>query len=347
MTGTWGRPAADRVADLRAGAERYGDHQSAEMSDLDLLNDVYERTLREQIDTHDRYMTLLTSLRSHDAAVRTAAISTFREGADRYALHLVRQHMRPYDELACRVSQLSDRPGPRQLEDLRSVAVRVQAGLADQEPPEEWIDPGDARHTLRTLGHVVGVLDGREGLDAAEVLGLVKAALSDGSLRDLFTVADRGKRPGEDNPAPEFVGPGWQPLHRTLWHYQQEPDQAHVKAYPLGGEWYLDLWSSGGSLLAWGAAPADQVAALAPALTAQAPGWAADRTDYAWRRFTETAAALRTQPAPSAADAQVARASAARATTTRQGQVTSTPAADPSTPTAMPQTRAAQRRRTT
>ncbi|MGW2397067.1 hypothetical protein ACWCYY_10985 [Kitasatospora sp. NPDC001664] len=336
MTGTWERPAADRVAELRASAERYGDHQAADLGDLDLLNEAYERVLREQIDTHDRYMTLLTSLRGHDAAVRTAAVASFREGADRYALHLVRQHMRPYDELAYRISQLSDRPGVRQLEDLRSAAVRVKASLADQDPPEEWLDPGDARHTLRTLGHVVGVLDGREGLDATEVLDLVKAALNDGSLHDLFTVADRGERPGEDTPPPEFVGAGWQPLHRTLWHYQEEPDQAHVKAYPLGGDWYLDLWSSSGSLLAWGAAPTDQVAALAPALTAQASGWAANRSDYAWRRFTETANALRARPALSAADAQtgVSRTSAARATATRQGRVADIPAARQTTPSA-------------
>ncbi|MGV9266655.1 hypothetical protein ACWDRR_18585 [Kitasatospora sp. NPDC003701] len=337
MTGTWGRPAADRVAELRASAERYGDHQAADQSDLNLLNQAYERVLREQIDTHDRYMTLLTSLRGHDAAVRTAAVASFREGADRYALHLVRQHMRPYDELAYRVSQLSTRPGAQQLEDLRSVAVRVKASLANQDPPEEWIDPGNARHTLRTLSHVVGVLDGREGLDATEVLDLVKAALNDGSLHDLFTVADRGERPGEDIPAPEFVGPGWQPLHRTLWHYQEEPDQAHVKAYPLGGDWYLDLWSSSGSLLAWGAAPADQVAALAPALTARAPGWALDRSDYAWRRFTDTANALRARPALSttaSAQAEVPRVSAARATATRQGRVADIPAAHHRAPAA-------------
>ncbi|MGA5704497.1 hypothetical protein [Peterkaempfera bronchialis] len=330
MTSTWGRPAAERVADLRASAQRYGDHQTAELSDLDLLNTAFERVLREQIDTRDRYMTLLTSLRGHDAAVRTAAVASFREGADRYALHLVRQHMRPYGELAYRISQLPDRPGAGQLEDLRSAAVRVKAGLADQDPPEEWIDPGNARHTLRTLGHIVGVLDGREGLDANEVLGLVKAALDDGSLRDLFTVADRGERPTEETTVPEFVGPGWQPLHRTLWHYHAAPGQAHVKAFPLGGEWYLDLWSSDGSLLAWGAVPTDEVAALAPILAARAPGWTADRTAYAWRRFADTAEELRARAAPGTADTvphEVSRASAARATATRQGPVTEVPAA--------------------
>ncbi|MGW4692430.1 hypothetical protein ACWEO1_08635 [Kitasatospora cineracea] len=339
MTGPWGKAAADRVAELRASAERYGDRQTAELSDLDVLNEAYERVLREQIDTHDRYMTVLTSLRGHDAAVRTAAVADFREGADRYALHLVRQHMRPYAELAYRISQLPDRPGARQLEDLRSAAVRVKSGLADQDPPEEWIDPGNARHTLRTLRNVVGVLDGREGLKATEVLGLVKAALNDGPLHDLFTVTDRGARPNEENRPPEFVGPGWQPLHRTLWHYQEEPDQGHVKAFPLGGEWYLDLWSSDGALLAWGAAPADEVAALAPALTARASSWAADRTDYAWRRFAETAEEVRAQAEPRRADAAphtAPRARAARSSATRHGPLTEIPTARQNPPATAP-----------
>ncbi len=334
MTGTWGTPAADRVAELRATAQRYGDHQTATLPDLDLLNEAYERVLREQIDTRDRYMTVLTSLRGHDAAVRTAAVASFRDGADRYAQHLVGQHMRPYAELVYRISQLPDRPGVRQLEDLRSAAVRVKAGLADQDPPEEWVDPGDARHTLRTLRNVVSILDDRQGLDANDVLGLVKAALNDGSLRDLFSVADRGERPHEKAAAPEFVGPGWKPLHRTLWHYQPESDQAHVKAFPLGGEWYLDLWSSDGSLLAWGAVPADEVAALAPALAARASSWAADRTDYAWSRFAETAEESRAQVASPAAASVLeksSRASAARATPTHQGPVTEIPAAHQTT----------------
>ena len=236
-----------------------------------------------------------------------------------------------------RVENLPNCPGARQLEDLRSVAVRVQHRLADQDPPKEWIDPGNARHTLRTLGHVVAVLDGREGLDANEVLGLVKATLDEGSLHDLFTVADRGERPAEETTPAEFVGPGWQPLHRTLWHYQAAPDQAHVKAFPLGGEWYLDLWSSDGSLLAWGAVPAAEVATLAPALTARAPAWAASRAEYAWRRFTDTAEELRARAAQGTADTvpgNASRTSAARATATHHGPVTDVPAARHSAPAA-------------
>ncbi|GJF32670.1 hypothetical protein KNE206_53700 [Kitasatospora sp. NE20-6] len=336
MTNIWGKPTADRIADLRADAQRYGEPHRAELGDLDLLNEAYTRVLREQTDTHDRYMTLLTSLRGHDEAVRNAAVNSFRAGADRYALHLVRRHMRPYEELAYRVSKLPDRPGAGQLEDLRSVAVKVKAELADQEAPEEWIDPGDARHTLRTLGRVVGVLDGREGLDVTDVLRLVKAALDDGSLHDLFTVADRGERLDEQTVVPEFVGPGWQPLHRTLWHYQEEPDPAHVKAFPLGGEWYLDLWSATGSLLAWGAVPAAEVAALAPALTARASDWAAARTDYAWRRFTTTAQELRAGAAPGTtgtAAPMTLRADAARAATVPRGPVTHVSATRRNTPT--------------
>lgn len=336
----WNTPAADRVAALRDQAVRYEEESAAGLSDLELLNAAYESVLREQIDTRDRYMSLLTSLRKHDDAVRTAATSAFKEHADRYAQNAVREHMRPFHALLYRVEQLPDRPGPRQMEGLRSAAVRVRFELKESGPAEDLIDPEGARHTLRTLRHVVGVLDAREGLDASDVLGLVKNALHDETLTDLFAVADRGT-PVQvpEPPAPPFAGPGWSDLG-GFWAYQPDDSDAHVKAYPVG-DWYLDLWSGRGQLLAFGTVPTEEVAALAPALITQADTWAHDRSEYAWRRFTDTAQATRIAPRPgrdmpspspgrTSADDTRVRAATASSPSRPTGPPTTSPAPDPS-----------------
>ncbi|MFJ7907061.1 hypothetical protein [Kitasatospora sp. NPDC096204] len=292
----WNVPAAGRVAALREQAERSGD-PSAALSDLELLNAAYESVLREQIDTRDRYMSLLTSLRKHDEQVRTAAVASFKGNADRFAQDAVRQQMRPFHELLYRVEKLPDRPGLQQLEDLRSAGVRVAHQLSDAGPAENLIDPDGARATLRSVNNVVGVLEGRPGLDGAEVLGLVKDVLDGEPPSAVFAVADRaGPRPEVPVASPPFAGPGWSDLGR-LWAFQDADSGAHVKAYPMGGEdWYLDLWSAQGQLLAFGSATADEVAALAPALTAKAEAWSQDRSEYAWRRFADTAEAAREAP---------------------------------------------------
>ncbi|MFE7834968.1 hypothetical protein ACFU53_02495 [Streptomyces sp. NPDC057474] len=116
------------------------------------------------------------------------------------------------------------------------------------------------------------------------------AALNDGPLLDLFEVGTPGPLP---EPAPPvFAGPGWT-VHAHMWTYQPAPDDGFVTAVRLGDEWRIDLWSPAGPLLASGTAPENDVAALAEALVARAPAWTADRSDYAWRRFTDTANALR------------------------------------------------------
>ncbi|MFE4826758.1 hypothetical protein [Streptomyces sp. NPDC056672] len=349
----WSTPATDRVAALREQALRYEGKSAAGLSDLELLNAAYESVLREQIDTRDRYMGLLTSLRHHDDAVRTAATSAFREHSDRYAQHAVRQHIRPFHALLYRVEQLPDRPSPQQMDGLRSAAVRVRFELKESGPAEDLIDPEGARHTLRTLRHVVGVLEGREGLDASEVLGLVKNAMNDETLIDLFTVADRGTPvPAVEPLAPPFAGPGWSDLG-GFWAYRPDDSDAHVKAYPVGEDWYLDLWSARGQLLAFGTVPATEVAALAPALITQASAWADDRSEYAWRRFTDTAQATRAAPqpgpdvsgpapAPGASAATRARAATASSPNRRAGSAASSPSSPPSA--ARPATPAAPRR---
>lgn len=319
--GVWGVPAEERAARLREQAQRYGDDGVAQLGDLELLNRAYESVLREQIDTRDRYMALLTELRHHDDRVRAAAVVGFQQVADRYAESQVRQHMKPFNELAYRVEQLPDWPGPVQVEALRAAAVMVRAQLEDDGRPSDWIDPGGARRALHMAHRVVRVLDGVEGLDAAEVLGQVKAALGGESLHDLFTVADRGTRPVEPELDPVFVGEGWKPLHRTLWVYQPAPAEAHIKAYPLGEEWYLDLWSADGGLLAFGTATAQEAGPLAKALVERAAGWAADRGEYGWRRFADTAQEVREAQAasPPAASPRSRAASAASPAATASG----------------------------
>ena len=310
MTGPRHLSATERVAQLRSEALRFGDYQTAELSDLELPSGEVESTLREQTEIRDRYMGLLTAVRPQEEAVRQATVAAFKEQADSYAQHQVAQHMKHFYEVTYRASNLPARPTEQQIEAIRSAAVTAQGLLQQDEPPREWIDPGGARQTLRMIGHVVGVLDGSEGLTGAEALAQIKAALDHDPLPDLFTLADRGRPPRAQQPRPPFAaGPGWEPVHLALWAYQTEPGEAHVKAYPLGTDWYLDLWSADGTLLAYGTAATDEVGALAPALTARAPGWAAARgDDYAWRRFTNTARELQR---PGAGDERVAAATPA------------------------------------
>lgn len=328
----WNTPAADRVASLREQTVRYED-PTTHLPDLELLNAAYESVLREQIDTRDRYMGLLTSLRKHDEAVRTAAVSAFKDHADRYAQYAVRQHMKPFDALLYRAANLPDRPGPRQLEGLRAAAERVRLELKDAGSTDDLIDPGGARHTLRTLRHVVGVLSSREGLDGSDVLRLVTNALNDEAPFDIFDVVSQGTpRPVSPPPQPAFAGPGWTQAD-GLWAYQPDDTAAHVKAYPLGEYWYLDLWSGHGQLLAFGTVPETEVAALAPALTARAGTWSHDRSEYAWRRFTDTAQATRTAALPSDPPPAPPAPAASRPEDTR---VRAAVAASPNRPTGSP-----------
>lgn len=161
------------------------------------------------------------------------------------------------------------------------------------------------------------MLDGREGLDGTDVLRLVKETLTEGAPTGLFEVADRSPRaPEPEAPAPPFVGRGWSDA-RSFWLYQPDDAGAHVKAFPLGEDWHLDLWSGRGPLLAFGKVPAEEVAALAPALIAEAGTWERDLGEYAWRRFANTAQAVRDGARP---DPDRARVRAALATSPTRAQ---------------------------
>ncbi|MGW3045416.1 hypothetical protein ACWC9T_36535 [Kitasatospora sp. NPDC001159] len=84
------------------------------------------------------------------------------------------------------------------------------------------------------------------------------------------------------------------------------------------GNWFLDLWSAQSRLLARGSAPASEVAALAPALTANAARWAPPSgLDASRRRFTATAEAVHAHGRPVPDEARVRAATAASPTRPR------------------------------
>ncbi|MFJ6382693.1 hypothetical protein ACIQI7_22165 [Kitasatospora sp. NPDC092039] len=114
-------------------------------------------------------------------------------------------------------------------------------------------------------------------------------------------------------PDPPFAGPGWRRPRKDTWVYQEGQGAAHVQAVLLDdGNWFLDLWSAQSRLLARGSAPADEVASLAPALTANAARWAPPSdAECSRRRFTATAEAVRADDRPVADQARVRAATAA------------------------------------
>ncbi|MGW3073942.1 hypothetical protein [Kitasatospora sp. NPDC001132] len=114
-------------------------------------------------------------------------------------------------------------------------------------------------------------------------------------------------------PDPPFAGPGWRQPRSGTWVYQDGPGPAHVQAVLLDdGNWFLDLWSAQSRLLACGSAPASEVAALAPALTANAARWEPPSgLDASRRRFTATAEAVRAHGRPVPDEARVRAATAA------------------------------------
>ncbi|MFJ6381380.1 hypothetical protein ACIQI7_15475 [Kitasatospora sp. NPDC092039] len=113
-------------------------------------------------------------------------------------------------------------------------------------------------------------------------------------------------------PDPPFAGHGWRHPRKDTWVYQEVHGAARVEAVLLDdGNWFLNLWSAQSRLLAEGSAPADEVAALAPALTANAARWApSSGLECSRRRFTATAEAVRAHHHPVADEARVRAATA-------------------------------------
>jgi hypothetical protein len=286
--------AADRVTALRTYAGATGeplDH----LPDLEVLNLGFDTLQAEQIATKDRYMGLLTSLRPHDEAVRAAVRRELTEGVDHVVAQAVQRTAYALTRILDAVEVLPERPGADRVALVKEIASSARHAIRllrehARESERPW-QPDDNRGLVNNARHVLGVLSERHGIPADEVIRLVGEALRpNGNLRDLFTVADRGT-PRDRKREPEFMGEGW---HDRRSYYAFEPDgDVRVVAYSLGDAWHLDLCEGTGRLLAYGVAEESEVAALAPALVSRAPAWAAERTGYAWRRFTDTVTALR------------------------------------------------------
>jgi hypothetical protein len=290
------KSAEQRVAEIRKESAAIGeplDH----LSDLDVLNQVFEIRERETINTRDRYMGLLVAQRKHGEAVRAAVWQEARSQVDSMAVRAVERLSRDLTSILSAVEVLPARPDAARIERLKEIATTAKhmLRLRDDNPTQVWrLD--DNATLVRQARSVVGVLGGRDGVPADEVIRLVGEALKpDGNLKDLFVVADRHPRPDEQ--PPPFMGEHWSDRN-SYFAYEPDGDGARVVAYNLGDAWHLDLYSVTGRLLAYGVVAADEVAAYAPVLVARAAEWAADRDGYPWRRFADLTQAM--QPARAA-----------------------------------------------
>ncbi|MET8539902.1 hypothetical protein ABZW03_04490 [Kitasatospora sp. NPDC004799] len=151
------------------------------------------------------------------------------------------------------------------------------------------------------------------------------------TISNASVLKQTGSTPQLALPEPTFSGPGWRQPRSGTWVYQETPGGAHVQAVLLDdGNWFLDLWSPQSRLLASGSAPADEVAALAPALTANAARWTPPSgLDASRRRFTATAEAVRAHARPVPDEARVRAA-----TSSSPARPQALPAGTPATPSA-------------
>lgn len=297
------KTAEQWIADLRADYERDGEDVS-HLSDVELLLHYHDVRERDRINTNDRYMRLLTEQRKHGDAVRAAVWREARECVDRLAAAAVERKARELTAILSAVEVLPERAGPDRVALLKRIAAdtRHMLKLLDDHPDTQRWRPDDNAALVRNARSVIGVLGGRDGISADEVIRLVGEAIEpNGDLRDLFQVADSGTpKPHLGPQTPPFAGEHWIDL-RDLYAYQPEGSRAHVKAYQLGDGWYLDLWAERGALLAFGVVPAEQVAVVAEALIARAGEWSRDRSTYPWRRFEQALADIRTAAVNTAA----------------------------------------------
>ncbi|MFD8079005.1 hypothetical protein ACFV3E_40900 [Streptomyces sp. NPDC059718] len=287
--------AQDRVASLREAYAAEGQPLDG-LTDLEVLNLDYELREREARAAHDRYMGLLTGLRKHDDAVRAAERRDALYRAEAFAVQAVASKWGYLTRIFQAVDVLPDRATAERVALLKGIVsdARHMLSLAKDVPTQVYrLD--DHAGLVTQARHVVGVLRDRDGISADDVLRLVGEALQpDGNIRDLFDVADTGTRRTSPVTVPPFVTADsrWRE-YAGVHAFEPEPSGARVVAYALGDEWHLDLYSPIGRLLAYGAAPAEDVAVLAAALVGRAASWSTDTGGYAWRRFADTAADLK------------------------------------------------------
>jgi hypothetical protein len=126
----WARQdTAARVASLRESYERAGEDVS-DLSDAELLNREVEQAHAEARRHHNAYSMLLQDQVKHDRSVHAAAGRLAREAVEArggmYLEAIVRRSALPLTGLIHRVSELSERPGPKVVEELKNAAQRVR-----------------------------------------------------------------------------------------------------------------------------------------------------------------------------------------------------------------------------
>lgn len=129
----WARKdTADRVASLRGEAERFGEDVTG-LSDAELLNREVAQAQAEARRHHNAYSMLLQDQAAHDrsvyAAARRGAETRHEARAGLYLEVIVRRSAVPLTGLIYRISELSERPGPKVIEDLKYWAQHVQRQL--------------------------------------------------------------------------------------------------------------------------------------------------------------------------------------------------------------------------
>lgn len=283
--------AGQRATDLRAQREADGEDVS-HLSDLDLLNDHIEQRQAEQIATRDRYMGLLRDQRLYGDRVRASANQSFKERIQVIAANAVERHLREAGRLVSAVNALPGQPKPEHIDRVREVAssVKHMLSLLSEDVGQWKLD--NNYDLVNAARHVIGVLGSRDGISADEVIRLVGEALSpNGNLHDLFPVADSGVlKPEFARQTPSFFSFDWADRN-SFYAYEPAGTGARVVVFNLGDDWYLDLYSPTGALLAYGQTVEQQVADVAVALVAAAPSMVGDGL-HAWQRYGRTVARL-------------------------------------------------------
>lgn len=123
------KTAEERVAALREDYKRQGEDVTG-LSDAELLNRALTQSLAESRRHENACTSLLQDQVKHDRSVYAAAR---REAAERqsalaglYLNAAVRKAATPVTGLIYRISQLSDRPGPKVVEELKGAARQAE-----------------------------------------------------------------------------------------------------------------------------------------------------------------------------------------------------------------------------
>lgn len=284
--------AAARIASIREEYDRCGENVD-HLSDLDLLNEYVERRDRERIDISDRYMRLLIEQRKHGERVRASVIAATRESIDILATQAVSRKAGELTSVLGAIEVLPERANAERVELLKQMAANTRhtlrlIGEHDAEDSAKSWRLDDNRELVHAARSVVGVLRGKEGVSAADVIRLVSEALApNGNLRDLFDVGNAAPIKRE---MPAFVGDGWVEMGGgSYWTFEPASSLHRVVAYNQGDTWWIDLQGPSGALIAAGETSEGHVAVTAQTLIEQAPSLAKSelRPWQCWQRATE------------------------------------------------------------